>query len=186
MKDRIKLTESQLKKVINKIIKEELMNELNHSTMQSALLKTKQDDYRQGQHKRMSKNYADRFFNKFIGKALYGGRITRIELDINDNDVGAFDKSFDIYVAYKDGEKNIFNYHHPSDSIRMGGKDSRYVLARRKDAILLCKIIGSYNPSTKYQINNINNLFIIKDNMQEAKIDRIIEQHIRKNLRNLK
>lgn len=183
MKNRIKLTESQLKKVINKIIKEELMNELNHSTMQSALLKTKQDDYRQGQHKRMSKNYADRFFNKFIGKALYGGRITRIELDINDNDVGAFDKSFLIYITNKGGGQNSFRYHYPSDSLRIGGEDSRYASVSRRDAILLCKIIGSYNSSTKYQINNINNLFIIEDNMREAKIDRIIEQHIRRNLK---
>lgn len=169
MKNRIKLTETQLRKAITKIIKEELMNELEDSTIQNALLKTKQDSNRQGQHKRMSRAYADRFFNKFVGRELFGYPITKIELSIDnggDNTKGDFDRSFNIFLRTGNGGTSTIEYHYPSDSLTIGGEDSRYAITPRRDAILLCRMVGAYNTSTKYKINNINNLFTIRNNAE--------------------
>ena len=195
MKNRIKLTESQLKKVISKIIREELINELEHSTMQNALLKTKHDKNRQGQHKRMAKNYGDRFFQQFEGRDLLGYRIRKIDINVgafdpkfNQKDMSDvdFDKSFDIFVEIGGGEMITIKYDHKSDSINVDGDDIKTFQVSRKDAILLSKMISGYAVGSKYKVNNIHQNFLLRNNMQEAKLDRIIEQHIRKNLRNLK
>ena len=86
MKNKIKLTESQLKKVINKIIREELINELDDRTMQNAILKTKHTANRQGQYQGMLKNYGDRYFQQFIGKKLFKYEIIGVDINIGDKD----------------------------------------------------------------------------------------------------
>ena len=167
MKNRVKLTESQLRKTITKIIKEELMNELDDSTMQSALRKTGRDNNRQGQYNRMSKNYSDRFFGKFIGKELLGATILRVQLNTSDNNYGGgnFNRSFTITMRTdKHGERYAY-YDYHTDSLSIEGNE--YNKVSRRDAILLCKMISGYNPDTIYQINNIHKLFKIIDNMTE-------------------
>ena len=151
------------------------MNELEDSTMQNALLKTKHNKNRQGQYRRMEKNYSSRIFDKFIGANLLGGfTIDKIELNLDGTDPnneykhdGDIDRSFDIIIRGTSRRDRTIKleYDHPSDSLTIKGNDSRYYQVSRKDAILLSKIIGSYNPLTKYKINNINNTFTIKDNM---------------------
>ena len=193
MKNRIKLTESQLKKVISKIIREELINELDDKTMQNALLKTKHDKNRQGQYKRMAKTYADKFFNQFLRKELFGCPIRRVELktgeldssfyqkDVSDVD---FDKSFDIIMSIGNGDLITLSYNNQTDSVNMEGDEIKTIT--RADAILLSKMISGYAPETKFKVNNIHQNFSLRNNMQEAKLNRIIEQHIRKNLKDLK
>ena len=160
---------------------------------QNALLKTKHDKNRQGQHKRMAKTYADKFFNQFLRKELFGCTIRRIELktggldssfhqkDVSDVD---FDKSFDIIMSIGNGELITLSYNNQTDSVDMGGDE--IVTITRADAILLSKMISGYAPETKFKVNNIHQNFVLRNNVNESKLNKIIEQHIRKALKDLK
>ena len=169
------IQEAKLDKLIEQYIREELVNELDNTTMQNALLKTKHNPKRQGQHNRIEKNYSSRIFDKFIGAEVLGGYvISKIELNLDNTDPereyeheGDIDKSFDITISgtSRPDKTHKIGYDHPSDSLIIGDTDSRHFHMSRKDAILLSKIVGTYNPLTKYKINNINNTFIIKDNL---------------------
>ena len=192
MKNRIKLTESQLKKVINKIIKEELINELDDKTIQNALLKTRYDD-RMGQHDRISKYHADKFFKQFIGKKLEVGTITRVDLDIQGKrmEYGIhkptekdYDKSFIITIRKEDGKDIKCTYTEQIDNLSLDGIAVASDPMSRRDAMLLSKMVSTYNPETKYKIDQLHRNFRLSNNMRGAKLDNLIEQYIRKELIN--